>query len=89
MKLQMVIIKDVRLNVYNAPNYVPHLGMAIRGFEDECKSKDPKSMVAAHPVDFELWHIGEYDDCDLSQCRFFTESERNRLAQGANHANVA
>lgn len=89
MKLQMVALRDTVANVYNQPNFVPHLGMAIRSFGDECQRQEKGNVMAAHPEDFELWHIGEYDDQDLSQCRFFPESDRKQLAVGANYRHRA
>lgn len=85
MKLHMVALRDAVAGVYNQPSFVPHLGMAIRSFGDECQRNEKGNVMAMHPEDFELWHIGDYDDTDLSACRFFPESERRQLAVGANY----
>lgn len=85
MKMQMVALRDIVANVWNAPSFVPHLGTAIRSFGDECRRKEPNNVMGNHPEDFELWHIGEYDDNSLAECRFFPEQERKQLAVGANY----
>lgn len=85
MKMQIVSLRDIVANVWNLPSFVPHLGAAIRSFGDECQRKDADNVMAQHPEDFELWHIGEYDDNVLGEARFFTEKERRQLAVGANY----
>lgn len=88
MKMQMVALRDIVANVMNQPNFVAHIGMAIRSFGDECQRKEKGNVMAEHPEDFELWHIGEYDDQDLSACRFFPEAERKQLAVGSNYRQI-
>lgn len=84
MKLQVLATRDIVANVYGQPMFVPHIGMAIRSFGDECKRKEPGNVLAQHPEDFELWHLGEYDD-ETGALTPFPFSERKQLAVGANY----
>lgn len=81
MKLFIIATRDVVANVYSQPMFVPHLGGAIRSFGDECKRKEPGNILAAHPEDFELWHLGEYDD----NTGTYEETDRKQIAVGANY----
>lgn len=56
--------------------------MAIRSFGDECRRKEPGNALGAHPEDYELWHIGSFDD----NTGFFRNlEERKQIAVGANY----
>lgn len=69
------------------PVFVPHLGQAIRSFGDECRRKEPGNVLATHPEDFELWHIGEYDDITgtFAGMGEYEPFERKQIAVGANY----
>ena len=42
-----------------------HTGQAIRSFGDAVNAKDGKhDNLSAHPEDFDLYHLGEYNDKD-------------------------
>ena len=60
MKLEIVTIRDSALNCYMRPVFVRALGEAIRSFQDEVNN--PQGELAKHPSDYELHHIGSYDD---------------------------
>lgn len=60
MILQIVSIKDRQANAYQQPWFVHQLGQAIRAFGDEINRKDSPSNQ--HPDDYDLYHLGEYDD---------------------------
>lgn len=88
MKLQMVATRDIVANLYSTPQFVPTLGQAVRSFGDACKNKsDPNNILAKHPRDFELWHLGEYDD----ESGYFNVAhdgsafEPKQIAVGANY----
>jgi len=52
-------------------------GAAIRVFSDEVKRSD--SQMHAHPEDFSLWRVGEFDDiCGV------VEADREQLLDGTN-----
>lgn len=60
MKIQIVAIRDTQHNGYSQPAYVPTLGIAIRSFADEVNN--PQSPMNKHPRDYDLYHLGEWDD---------------------------
>ena len=61
MKSKMVCIRDIKIGAYGQPVTVPSIGAAIRSFEDAQKP-GADSDVSKHPEDFELYHLGDYDD---------------------------
>lgn len=70
MRLKVVAIRDRAADVYGQPAFVAAIGSAIRGFSDEVNGKD--GMLSQHPEDFDLYHLGEYDDAT----GMFTQDER-------------
>lgn len=82
MKMKIVATRDVVGNVFSQPQFVVSVGMAIRSFGDACQNtQDPTNILAKHPGDFELWHLGEYDD----ETGTFDTTERSQIAVGANY----
>lgn len=61
MKMQIVVVRDIKANCFGQPNFVPNLGSSIRAFGDQCQD-EKAGVLFQHPEDFELYHIGEYDD---------------------------
>lgn len=61
MKTKLVCIRDIKVGAYGQPVNVPSIGAAIRSFEDACKP-GAETDVSKHPTDFELYHLGDYDD---------------------------
>lgn len=61
MKMQLVSIRDRAADVFGVPTFVHSLGAAIRSFGDEINKKDGNPL-SGHPEDFDLYHVGEYDD---------------------------
>lgn len=60
MKLEVVSVFDRALQAFGRPVFVQTTGQAIRSFMDECS--DEKSEIAKHPEDYELFHLGSWDD---------------------------
>lgn len=60
MKHQVCSIRDQAVDAFGQPFYTPTTGAAIRAFGDALK--DESQMMAKHPEDFALFHLGEYDD---------------------------
>lgn len=58
--LQMVAVRDLAIQAYHRPFFVPHPAMAVRGFMDEVKRAE--SDLAKHPEDYELHSLGEFDE---------------------------
>lgn len=55
-------VKDLAVQGFGDCFLVRAPGEAMRSFQDEVNRTDGKSAVAAHPEDYELYKIGEYDD---------------------------
>lgn len=62
MKLFLVAVKDRKAGVFTAPQCVVRLEAGLRGFADEVNRADPNNMWFKHPEDFELHHVGSFDD---------------------------
>lgn len=60
MLLKMYSIRDAKGEIFNAPFYKKTHGEAERDFAELCK--DEKSLVNKYPEDFDLYHVGIYDD---------------------------
>lgn len=59
IKMQIFTVKDIKSETYTNPFVSPAVGSAVRGFQDELKN--PDSAIGAHPDDYVLYHLGEYD----------------------------
>lgn len=77
MRQKIVAIKDEALQAFGRPIFVVALGQATRSFGDEVNNE--KSELYAHPADFSLWLLGEYDD----EKGAFEGCEPRLLARGA------
>lgn len=60
MILGVFCIRDGALGAYTRPFFVPSKGIAIRAFTDEVNN--PQSDFFKHPTDYELYHLGDWDD---------------------------
>lgn len=60
MILKILAVYDSKAEVFSRPFFAVALGAALRSFEDAVN--DPKSEYSAHPGDYTLFAIGEYDD---------------------------
>ena len=58
--LQVVSVFDRAIQAFGRPVFVPAVGAALRSFGDEINRAD--SEMHAHPDDFELYHLGQFDD---------------------------
>lgn len=84
MIYQIVYIRDIVADVAGTPQFVVSIGGAIRAFGDQCKDKNPQNLVGQHPSDFEMWHVGEYDD-NTGTITPFEPLKRKQIAVGANY----
>lgn len=57
---------DSKSETYSNPFTHNSLGDAIRSFTDAVNTGDPKSLLVAHPEDFTLFHIGNYNEVNGS-----------------------
>lgn len=78
MVLQVLSIFDKALGAYSRPMFVPSRGVAVRSFQDELN--DPKSEFSRHPTDYELYHVGEYND-EIG--RFFQPENLELVCRGS------
>lgn len=91
MKLQIICIRDIIANCYPfPPMFVAHLGGAVRDFGDQCRDKT--TQLGKHPDDYELYHVGEWDDTDAhfnvdhrAIQHGDTIFERKQIAVGSNY----
>lgn len=58
----VVSVRDSAVDAFNRPAFVPAVGAAVRSFQDEVNRDSPDNMLHAHPEDFELYELGEFDD---------------------------
>ncbi|QCQ84892.1 nonstructural protein [Blackfly microvirus SF02] len=77
---KIVLVRDIKANVYGQPMFVNSLGGAIRSFGDEILKADGNPF-ALHPEDYELYHYGEYDEATGS---ITPVSPMPQLALGSN-----
>jgi len=56
----IVAVRDLALGAFLPPFFVPSVGIAVRQFGDEVGKSD--SPMHGHPSDFELFHLGNFDD---------------------------
>lgn len=59
MKLLAFTVLDIKADAYITPFFLPRKEMAVRAFADAVNS--PSHQFNAHPGDYVLWHIGEFD----------------------------
>lgn len=62
MKYVVVAIMDRASAAFGRPAFVPALGSAIRSFSDEVKREAADNEMFKHPDDFDLYHLGAFDD---------------------------
>lgn len=60
MILKVFSIYDEKAEAYMQPFFLPKTGMAIRTITN-CVN-DPKHQFCAHPADYTLFLLGEFDD---------------------------
>lgn len=60
---QIFAVKDLAVQAFGMPFFVRSKGEAMRSFIDEVNNKGQQnSAIAAHPDDYELYSIGEYEE---------------------------
>lgn len=62
MLYQVVVVRDRAADVFGVPTYTTAIGIAIRGFSDEINRQSADNMLSKHPEDFDLYHLGVFDD---------------------------
>lgn len=62
MKMCVVAVRDSAVGAFNRPFYAPAIGVAVRSFSDEVNRKAADNIMSAHPEDFELWHLSDFEE---------------------------
>lgn len=60
--MQIFCVFDTAAGVFGRPFFTASSGTAVRGFTDEVNRVDRDNPMNGHPEDFQLWHIGAFDD---------------------------
>jgi hypothetical protein len=84
VKYKIVAVRDRVADVFGVPNFVLNLGAAVRGFGDEIRrphSDERPNPFNQHPDDFDLYHLGEYDDAAAT----FEVHAPKQIAVGKNY----
>lgn len=55
-------IYDKKAELYMQPFFVPTVGVAFRNLQDEIARGGDDNVLAKHPEDFQLFHIGHYEE---------------------------
>jgi len=66
MIMQICSIRDRQIDAFGRPIFVPHVGAAIRSFGDEINREDPNNEYYKHPGDYDLYHLGHFDDANAT-----------------------
>jgi len=60
MRVVVCSVYDHKMGAFGRAQTFNTIGVAVRAFEDACKASD--SPFAAHPEDFDLHQVGDFDD---------------------------
>ena len=61
MKLQIVAVFDSAAQAYSTPAFVSATGLAVRQLSSDV-NRASDAPIFTNPDDFELYHLGEFDD---------------------------
>lgn len=78
MRLYVCAVKDAALQAFTQPIFVAAPGVAIRSFQDEVNRQADNNQLNAHPEDFDLYLLSEYDD----STGIFLDNEPRLLTRG-------
>jgi hypothetical protein len=62
MRLEIVAVRDRAIDSFGRPVFIVSLGAAVRSFIDQIN--DASTEFAKHPEDYDLYHLGSFDDGD-------------------------
>lgn len=80
MRWSVVSVYDSAVVAYNRPFFAPSVGAALRSFTDEVNRSAADNAMFAHPDDFSLWLLAEFDD---EAGKFYAMEDTKRvLARG-------
>lgn len=58
----LMSLKDLKAEQFGKPFTAITIGTAARDIQDMLNSGEKNNMLVSHPHDFELYHIGNFDD---------------------------
>lgn len=61
MKYIVCCVRDRAIDQFGNPFVVVSTGQAVRTFSDEINKRSEGNQLNAHPEDFDLFTLGEYD----------------------------
>lgn len=64
MRIVVFSCFDVAAGVYGRPQFYASKGLAIRAFTDEVNRQAEDNALQKHPADFQLFHVGYFDDVE-------------------------
>lgn len=59
-RLVVCALYDKKVEAFGRPMFVTHINSAVRSFTDEINN--PDSELYKHNEDYDLFHLGEWDD---------------------------
>ena len=62
MKYVICCVRDRGIDAFGVPFFMAAIGQATRSFADEVNTQKEGNMLSKHPEDFDLYHLGYYDD---------------------------
>ena len=62
MRYKVLVIRDRAIDAYGQPFFSASVGGAVRSFSDEINKVREGNQLNAHPEDFDLFLLGEFDD---------------------------
>jgi hypothetical protein len=61
MRLKIFAVRDRATVQFSTPMFLVSEGQAIRSFTDEVNRNEKDSQLYAHPDDFDLYWMGDFD----------------------------
>lgn len=61
MRKVIMVVKDIKGNLYVQPHVVETVDIAIRDFKEAATDEKKQSTLAKYPGDYDLLHIGYFD----------------------------
>lgn len=61
-RVVVVSVRDSAVSAFSRPFFVPSVGAAVRSFTDEVNRSAPDNPMFAHPDDYELWYLADFDE---------------------------
>lgn len=82
VKLKIFCVRDRATDQFGNPMFLIAMGQAIRSFTDEINRQAADNQMYAHPDDFDLYDLGDYD----TDTGTFTTKAPDMVAIGKNVA---